>query len=79
MTDQEKIHAIRKHAEALYDKGWDYVVECFDDGDLLDELSYYGMDLDKTIAGIQDYVNMYLQRQQEQRADVIDFGEIPNF
>ena len=79
MTEQEQIQAIRKHAEALYDKGWDYVVECFDDGDLLDELSYYGMDLNKTIVGIQGYVNMYLQRQQEQRADVIDFGETPNF
>ena len=79
MTEQEKIQAIRKHAEALYNKGWDYVVECWSDGDLLDELSYCGMDLQKTITSIQDHVNMYLQRQQEQRADVIDFGEVPNF
>lgn len=73
------IGAIRQHANANYNKGWDYVVECWDDGDLLDELSYCGMDLKKTIASMQDHVNMYLQRQQEQRADVIDFGEVPNF
>jgi chromosome condensin MukBEF complex kleisin-like MukF subunit len=79
MDEQQMIHAIRKHAEALYNKGWDYVVECWSDGDLLDELSYCGMDLQKTITSIQDHVNMYLQRQQEQRADVIDFGETPNF
>jgi len=79
MTEQEKIDAIRKHAEALYNKGWDYVVECWSDDDLLDELSYWNMHLENTIASIQDFVNMYLQRQQEQRADVIDFGETPNF
>ena len=79
MTEQEKIDAIRKHAEALYDKGWDYVVEGWSDDDLLDELSYWNMHLENTIASIQDFVNMYLQRQQEQRADVIDFGETPNF
>jgi hypothetical protein len=79
MTEQEKIQAIRKHAEALYDKGWDYVVECWSDGDLLDELSYWNMHLDNTIASIQDFVNMYLQKQQEHLGYVIDFGETPNF
>jgi hypothetical protein len=79
MTEQQMIQAIRAYAEALYNKGWDYIVECWTDGDLLDELSYCGMDLQKTIASIQDTVDLYLQRQQEQRADVIDFGETPNF
>jgi hypothetical protein len=79
MDEQAMIQAIRKHAEANYNKGWDYVVECWGDGDILEELSEAKMDLKKAIAGIQLHVNMYLQRQQEQRADVIDWGEIPNF
>ena len=80
MQDEiQMIQAIRKHAEALYNKGWDYVVECWTDGDILEVLSDVEGDLDQAIKHLQSIVNLYLQKQQEQRADVIDFGETPNF
>jgi deoxyribodipyrimidine photolyase-like uncharacterized protein len=53
MTKQEKIQAIRAYAEALYSKGWDVVVEAYDDSQLMEELSINGMDLVKTIHSLQ--------------------------
>jgi hypothetical protein len=69
MTDQEKIQAIRKHAEALYDKGWDVVVEAYDDGDLLEELSENGMDLVKTIKSLQAMVSLRSDLMAEHQAE----------
>jgi hypothetical protein len=40
MNEQELIHAVRTHAMANYEKGgWDYVVEAWDDGDILEIIS----------------------------------------
>jgi len=79
MNEQEMIQAIRKHAEANYNKGWDYFVECWTDGDILDLLSNNKMDLKETISIMQSIADLYLQKQEEQRADVRDWGCVPNF
>jgi hypothetical protein len=79
MTEQEKIQAIRKHAEALYDKGWDVFVECWTDKDILNLLIDMQLDLQATFDIKQSIADLHLQRRDEQRADVIDFGETPNF
>ena len=73
------IGAIRMHANANYNKGWDYIVECWTDGDILDLLSSNKMDLKETLSIMQSIVDLYLQRQEEQRADIADWGLIPNF
>ena len=73
------IGAIRQHANANYNKGWDYIVECWTDGDILDLLSSNKMDLKETLSIMQSIVDLYLQKQDEQRADVADWGLIPNF
>ena len=79
MTDKEFIEVFKKHACNQYSNGYDYIVECWSDDELLEELAYWGGDAIKFTDHMQDIVNLYLQKQQEQRADVIDFGETPNF
>lgn len=69
MNEQEMIQAIRKHAEALYNKGWDVVVEAYDDGDLLEELSENGMDLKKTIKSLQSMVSLRSDLMEEHQAE----------
>jgi hypothetical protein len=79
MTEQEKIQAIKAYAEALYDKGWDVFVECWTDKDILNLLLDMKLDLQATLDIMQSIADLHLQRRDEQRADVIDFGETPNF
>ena len=69
MNEQEMIQAIRKHAEALYNNGWDVVVEAYDDGDLLEELSENGMDLKKTIKSLQAMVSLRSDLMEEHQAE----------
>jgi hypothetical protein len=37
------------------------------------------LDLQATLDIMQSIADLHLQRRDEQRADVIDFGETPNF
>lgn len=38
--ETQLIQAVRSHAMKHYEKdGWDYLVECWDDGDILDQIS----------------------------------------
>lgn len=69
MNEQEMIQAIRKHAEANYNKGWDLVVEAYDDGDLLEELSENGMDLKKTIKSLQTTIALRSDLMEEHQAE----------
>ena len=69
MTDQEKIQAIKAYAEALYNKGWDVVVEAYDDSQLLEELSINGMDLVKTIQSLQAMVDVRADMMAEHQAE----------
>ena len=58
MTEQELIQAIRKHAEANYNKGWDVIVECWADGDNLEYLSEAKFDMAKTLKAIQEWIDL---------------------
>jgi len=69
MTDQEKIQAIKAYAEALYNMGWDVVVEAYDDSQLLEELSINGMDLVKTIQSLQAMVDVRADMMAEHQAE----------
>ena len=64
MNEQELIQAIRKHAEANYSKGWDLIVEAYDDGDLLEELSQNNMLYTPTIQSLQ--LTIDLRREMEE-------------
>lgn len=40
MNEQEMIQAVRKHAYKNYEQdGWDTVIECMEDGDILELIS----------------------------------------
>jgi hypothetical protein len=69
VNEQDLIQAIRKYAEAHYNKGWDVVVEAYDDGDLLEELSENGMDLVKTIKSLQAMVSLRSDLMEEHQAE----------
>jgi hypothetical protein len=70
MTEQErKIEAIKAYAEVLYSKGWDVVVEAYDDSQLLEELSFNGMDLAKTIQSLQAMVDVRADMMAEHQAE----------
>jgi hypothetical protein len=49
--------------------GWDVVVEAYDDGDLLEELSENGMDLKKTIKSLQAMVSLRSDLMEEHQAE----------
>jgi hypothetical protein len=69
MTEQKKIEAIRAYAEVFYDKGWDVVVEAYDDSQLLEELSFNDMDLAKTIQSLQAMVDVRADMMAEHQAE----------
>ena len=46
------IAKIRKYAEARYDKGWDVVVECYDDVDIQETLDQFNGNVKATIADL---------------------------
>jgi hypothetical protein len=69
IKEEEMIASIRVHANMLYNKGWDVVVECYDDGDLLEELSENGMSLSKTLISLQEMVDCRNDRKEEQEAE----------
>lgn len=64
-----KINDIRAYAEFHYNKGWDYVVECFDDGDILEELSENGMSVIATIKSLQAMVDVRKDVMEEHQAE----------
>ena len=40
ISELDLINAVRKHALNNYENdGWDYLVECWDDGDILEQIS----------------------------------------
>ena len=67
--EQACIQFIRNYAETNYNKGWDLVVEAYDDGDLLEELSEHNFDLKKTIQSLQDTIDLRKQLMAEHQAE----------
>ena len=57
--EQTLIEYVRLHANARYNQGWGWVVECFDDGDILEYLSDAQMDLPKALQAIQNDVDQH--------------------
>jgi hypothetical protein len=65
------VRAIRTHAIANYEKGgWDYLVECWDDDEIMEEISGC-----KTLAGAIKKVGSILKVMDEHRREVCSTGE----
>lgn len=58
IDEENMIAFIRVHANTNYNKGWDAVVECWSDGDILEYLSEAKFDMKKTIKAIQDWIDL---------------------
>ncbi len=58
------IGAIRIHANANYNKGWDVVVEAFTDGDILEYLSNADFDLTKALDDIQAFIDLRKEMEE---------------
>jgi hypothetical protein len=69
MTEQDKIQAIKTYAEALYNMGWDVVVEAYDDSQLLEELALNDMDVVKTIQSLQAMIDVRADMMAEHQAE----------
>jgi hypothetical protein len=67
MNEQEMIQAVRSHAIANYNEGgWDFVVECYDDGDILELISDSGAKSEKdAIAAVYAVIRFLAERRQD--------------
>lgn len=63
------ISYIRQYANERYEQGWDYVIECWSDGDILEALSDAEGHLPTAINNIQSMVDIYQDRKEEQEAE----------
>jgi len=65
MTNEEALVAyLRSYAYKHYGQGWgwDTIVECWSDGDILEALRENQFDLPKTVESIQSYLNVIVDR-----------------
>lgn len=63
--DQVLIQFIRQYASDRYEQGWDYVVDQWMDGDILEVLSDADYNLPQAIKHIQSMVDIYLHSKPQ--------------
>jgi hypothetical protein len=64
MTTQALVLAVRQHALHNYnDNGWDFVVECFEDSDILERVDE-GMTEQQAIAAVYKLVRLLNEQRQ---------------
>ena len=62
---------VRTHAQANYEVGgWDYVVEAWDDADILEALEGAAGDVEKAFAGIVDTLEILADRRADVQAEI---------
>jgi hypothetical protein len=64
-SEQLLIGAVRKIASDRYEQGWDYVVDQWMDGDILEVLSDADYNLPQAIKHIQSMVDIYLHSKPQ--------------
>jgi hypothetical protein len=68
MSEQDLINAVRDHAFANYnDDGWDYVVECWEDGDILKAIGDADT-AEEAVARVREAVRPLAEMRDEVRA-----------
>jgi hypothetical protein len=68
MDEQDFINQVRKYAMDHYTKGWDYVVECWADGDILEYWSEADGNTNKAFRNIASAVNTHREYANEIRS-----------
>lgn len=65
MNKEALIAAVREHAQKHYEEGgWDYVVECYEDADILEEIGDARTPA-QAIANVKRIVNLRDERRRE--------------
>jgi len=69
MDEQMLISAVRRHAIENYEQGgWDILVECYDDGDILELISNDNAStVEEAIASVQKTLKIYDDHRAEIR------------
>ena len=81
-TNEEMISGVRKHALDNYTKGgWDYLVECWDDSDIIEAIKGYGDEKAcTTTAQLISRVGEAVGAREEQRFEAQALsGELEHF
>jgi hypothetical protein len=64
------VEAVRRHARANYTKGgWDYVIECWADGDILEVIEDATTPA-QAIAKVAPIVKLIAEREQDARSEI---------
>ena len=70
VNTQELVAAVRRFAEANYNKdGWDYLVECWSDEDIIDEIGKARTEA-SAIRACRKTVKLLDERRREVRAEI---------
>lgn len=71
VAQQEIIRGLREHALRHYDEdGWDYIVEAYDDEELVEELEYHQLlSVEQAIGHFRKVCRLYQAIDEERRAD----------
>jgi hypothetical protein len=69
MTDtmDRMVAAVKAHAIANYEKGWDYVVECYEDSEIAEQLTEEGA---TTVAEALKSFGENVALREDRRADI---------
>jgi len=67
IDEEQMIGFVRLHANTNYNKGWDVIVECWADGDILEYLSESKFDMAKTLKAIQDWIDLRAEMEENTR------------
>ena len=65
LTRKEKIERMKAHAKARYNKGWDVIVECYDDEQLGSILEGVNGNLREAIKDLGAIVEIYNDRRSD--------------
>lgn len=70
VNTQELVAAVRRHAEANYNKdGWDYLVECWSDEDIAEQIGAARTEAG-AIRACRKTTKLLDERRQEVRAEI---------
>ena len=57
-TMEEMVAAVKAHATANYEAGWDFIVECYDDGEIAEALSDWSVPVTSVDGAIKAFTKM---------------------
>lgn len=71
-TPEEMLAAVKAHAATHYEEnGWDYVVECWDDAEILSVLSEEKAEtIETAIAAVGEIVELLDERRRDVEAEI---------